>query len=48
MKNITLTLTEREVIDIRMALIAAMKASNNDGARFMVLRDKIIDRQKEA
>ena len=48
MKNITLTLTEHEVVDIRMALIAAMKASNDGGARFMALRDKIIDQQKEA
>lgn len=46
MKTITLTLTEREVNDIRLALIAAMKECNHGGDRFMKLRDKIISQQK--
>lgn len=47
MKNFTLTLTESEIRDIRMALVTARVASNDGGERFMMLRDKIIDQQKE-
>ena len=46
MKNFTLTLTESEIRDIRKALINAMVTSNNGGERFMELRDKILDQQK--
>lgn len=42
----TITLTDREVLDIRLALLAAMKASNHGGDRFMELRDKIVSQQK--
>ena len=45
MMNYTLTLTKAEILDIRMALIAARVASNNDGHRFMALRNKIIDQK---
>ena len=49
MKNetYTITLTHRELLDIRMALVHARVDANDGGERFMMLRDKIIDQMKE-
>lgn len=43
----TLTLTHSEMIDIRMAMIAARVAANDGGRKWMDLREKIIAQMAE-
>ena len=38
----TVTLTRREMLDIRMALLAARHCSNTSGSAYMELRDKLV------
>ena len=43
----TITLTRRELLDIRMALVHARVDANDGGGQFMAIREKIIDQMKE-
>lgn len=47
MKNITLTLTELEVFELRMALIDAMTCDADNRESIMALRNKIIKQHDE-
>lgn len=38
----TVTLTRREMLDIRMALLNARIDANDEGAKFMAIRDKLV------
>ena len=47
MKNITLTLTELEVFELRLALIDAMNCDADNRESIMALRNKIIKQHDE-